>query len=105
MSLIFEVGSTDGPSARLGIKTAMSHVETLCGQPGGVALGDIESRAGWSFFRLKIGSGLHEAMAERCASMIDRYRGGKPDERFAKFLGDYLEHRGCAVRLRMLPAG
>lgn len=103
MSLIFEVGATDGPAARLRVKTAMSHVETLCGQPGGAAVGDIESRAGWSFFRLKIGAGLHEAMSERFASMIDRYRGGKPDERFAKFLGDYLEHRGCAVRLRMLP--
>lgn len=103
MSLIFEVGATDGPAARLRVKTAMSHVETLCGQPGGAAVGDIESRAGWSFFRLKVGSGLHEAMAGRFASMIDRYRGGKPDEKFAKFLGDYLEHRGCSVRLRMLP--
>lgn len=103
MSLIFEVGSTDGPAARLRVKTAMSHVETLCGRPGGIALGEIESRAGWSFFRLKIGAGLHEAMSERFAPMIDRYRGGKPDEKFAKFLGDYLEHRGCDVRLRMVP--
>lgn len=103
MSLIFEVGATDGPAARLRVKTAMSHVETLCGRPGGASTGEIESRAGWSFFRLRIGAGLHEAMVERFASMIGRYRGGKPDEKFAKFLGDYLEHRGCAVRLRMLP--
>ena len=102
MSLIFEVGSTDGPSARLRIKTAMSHVETLCGQPGGAAMGEVESRAGWSFFRLKIEEGLHEAMSERFASMISRYRGGKPDEKFAMFLGDYLEYRGCRARLRLL---
>lgn len=104
MSLIFEVGSTDGPAARLGIKTAMSHVETLCGQPGGATMGDVQSRAGWSFFRLRIGAGLHEAMSERFGPMISRYRGGKPDERFAKFLGDYLEYRGCPVRLRLLGA-
>ena len=105
MSLIFEVGSTDGPSARLGVKTAMSHVETLCGQPGGVAVGEIESRAGWSFFRLKIEAGLHEAMAERFSPMIAKYRGGKQDEKFAKFLSDYLEYRGCPVRLRLSGGG
>lgn len=104
MSLIFEVGSTDGPAARIKIKTALSHVETLCGRSGEVALGEAESRAGWTFFRLKIGAGLHEAMVERFSDMIARYRGGKPDEKFAKFLSDYLEYRGCQVKIRLARA-
>ena len=101
MSLIFEVGSTDGPAARLRIKTAMSHVETLCGQAGGVALGEPESRAGWTFFRMRIGAGLHEAMTERFSGMIARYKGGKPDEKFAMFLSDYLEYKGCQASIKL----
>ena len=101
MALIFDVSSTDGPAARLKIKTALSHVETLCGQPMGSSLGEVESRAGWSFFKMKIGAELHEAMSERFSDMIARYKGGKPDEKFAKFLADYLEYRGCPVKLRL----
>ncbi|CAI9832079.1 MAG: hypothetical protein MPI95_08470 [Nitrosopumilus sp.] len=99
--ITLEVGSTDPGSSVLCIKRALSHMETLLGQPGGYSLGPSSSRAGWTFFPLAIGDGFEEAIRARFGDMISRYRRSSNDEKLARFMSDYLESRGCGARVRL----
>lgn len=103
MSVILELSSRNYLEDRLGVKRALSHMETLCGEPGGYELGEPKEMAGWTFFRLRIGPGLHACIESRFSDMLSRYRWSKPDEKFRRFLAEYLEARGCPVRVRSAP--
>lgn len=94
-----ELGSADYAGSLLRVKTALSHLETLLGLRGGYSLGGPSSRMGWTFFTLSLGRELEEAVASRFAGMIGRYgRAGG----IGQFMADYLESRGCGVRVRAL---
>lgn len=97
---MFEVGtrSYDDDSAR--IKAAFSHLETRCSAPGGLMTGEPVSRMGWTFFPASLRPDLADGIASVFGDMISRYKDGKPEEKTARFLQDYLESRGCKVKIR-----
>ena len=97
-----EIGTTDHLGATLAMKRALSHLETLCGIRGGYEMGEPGERAGWSFFTLKIGPGLRECIESKFADMIGRYRGGKPDDKLAKFMTEYFESKGAEIKLKIV---
>ncbi len=101
MSVIFELSTTDYSHDTLNVKKAMSHLETLCGAQDGCMLGPPEQKAGWSFFKIKLSQDLYDGIAERFSDMIDRHRWSKPEEKFRKFLEQYLQTRGCTIRIKI----
>ncbi len=98
--LLFEAGTTTYDDDIVLIKRALSHIETRCGGPGTCMLGKPVSKFGWTFFQIAIKASLAEGMEKEFADMLQRYRDGQPEERLARFLADYLESKGCKVRLK-----
>ena len=99
--MLFEVGVTDYADQLILIKRALSHLETRCGVPGTSMLGQPVSRFGWTFFQIAMKRVLVDRIEETFGDMIAQYREGKPEERLARFMSDFLESRGCKIRLKL----
>lgn len=94
-----EVGTKDYAGDVLSLKRAMSHMESLLGVHGRYRLGGPSSRLGWTFFGMDVGDELSDAIEKEFAGMMGRYPRGGRDEVLARFLADYLNARGCPVRV------
>lgn len=99
--LLFEACTTSYDDDIVLIKRALSHLETRCGGPGTCVLGRPVSRFGWTFFQIAIKAALADGIEKEFADMLQRYRDGRPEERIARFLADYVESKGCKMRLRV----
>ena len=96
----FEVGTPSYGEDSVRIKAALSHLETRCSAPGGFRQGEPSSRMGWTFFSLSLRADLEDGIASAFGDMISRYKESEPDKKTARFLADYLESRGCGVKVR-----
>ncbi len=95
------MGTRDYPTDVVLVKKAMSQMGTLLSVYNGYALGEPSSRFGWTFFEMAFKMEMREGIEKRFADMIGRYRWSKPDEKFAKFMQDYLQARGCNVKVKL----
>lgn len=102
MSIIFEVGTKNYPNDLLLVKKALSHMETLTGNYNGYAVSEPSSKFGWTFFKLSLGPELESGIMEKFSDMIGRYRWSSQNEKFAKFMSDYFQSRGCDIKLKKL---
>lgn len=98
---ILQVGTKDYATDVVLLKRAMSHMETLLSVYGGYAVSEPDSRFGWTFFRVAFKAELQQKIEERFADMMRQYRWGNSDEKFAKFIQDYLRARGCNVDVKL----
>ena len=98
MALTYDIKTRDAPGDRLAVRRAMSHMHTACGGAGAYRLGPESANMGWTFFGLAIDDTLADAIAAKFSDMIRRYR-GKDAEKLDSFMADYLESRGCTVRI------
>jgi len=96
----FEIGSASYGEDSVRIKTAFSHLETRCSAQGGFGSGEPVSRMGWTFFTVSLRADLEDGIASVFGDMISRYSEKEPEKKTARFLSDYLESRGCAVKVR-----
>ena len=99
--IILGVGTKDYPTDVVLVKKAMSQIESLVASYNGYALSEPSSRLGWTFFQMAIKPELRQGIESRFQDMIRRNGWGKPDAKFAKFMGDYLKARGCNVEVKM----
>ncbi len=99
---VFEASTTDYDNIIIQIKKALSHLETRCGTPNVYVLSEPVSRFGWTFFKIAMKPALVDAIEEKFADMIQRYRDGKPEERLVKFLSDFFESKNCKIRLKII---
>ncbi len=102
MSVVFEIGTKDYANDLLLVKKALSHMETLTGHYNGYVVSEPSSKFGWTFFRLTLGPELEGGIRERFSDMISRYRWSDQGEKFAKFMGDYFQSKGCGIKLKKL---
>ena len=100
MSAIFELCTTNYADDLLYVKKAMSHLETLCEARNGYDFGAPEQKAGWTFFKLKLSPELHGGIEKKFADMMEKYRWSRPEEKFRKFMEEYLKARGCTVKVK-----
>ena len=63
-------------------------------------MGEPVSRMGWTFFPASLRPDLADGITSVFGDMISRYKDGKPEEKMARFLQDYLESRDCKVKIR-----
>lgn len=101
--MIIEIGTKNYSDDRLKIKMAMSHMESLLSAYNGYALGDPAEKFGWTFFRMALKPDLQVGIERKFSDMIDRYRGGGPADKFAKFMADYFSSKGCQVKVSTVP--
>lgn len=77
-------------------------METLTGKYNGYLLSESSSKLGWTFFKLSLKPELENAILEEFSDMIGRYRWSNQNEKFTKFLNDYLQSKGCEIKLKRL---
>ena len=96
----FEVGTASYGEDSARIKAALSHLETRCSAPGGFLQGEPSSRMGWTFLTVSLRADLEDGIASVFGDMVARYSEKEPEKKIARFLADYLESRGCSVKVR-----
>lgn len=101
MSIVLEISTTDYTTNLILVKKAMSQLESLCSAYGGYVLDEPQEKFGWTFFKMGLKAELQNGLEQKFSDMINRYRWSKPDEKVAKFLSDYLNARGCQVKVSL----
>lgn len=102
MDITLEISTKNYLDDLIAIKKALSHMESLLGAYNGYLLSEPTSNFGWTFFKLAFKPNLQSGIEEKFADMLDKYRWSNPSEKFAKFMTDYFNSRGCNVRIKII---
>ena len=99
--MIIEVGTKNYADDLFSIKKALSHMESLVGGYNGYVLSEPSSKFGWTFFQLAFKPNLQNGIEEKFSDMISKYRWSNKEEKFAKFMADYFNSKGCEVSVKL----
>jgi len=102
MGIILEISTKDYENDVVLIKKALSQMETLVQGYNGYLLSEPTQNFGWTFFKIALKPNLEKGIEEEFADMIKKYRWSKPSEKFAKFMGDYFQAKGCNVKVKLV---
>lgn len=98
-----EIAGHDYTRDKLAIKMALSHVESLIGVYNGYTIGPPSERFGWTFFTLFIRPDFQIGIESKFADMLAKYAKEHDRlKRFSMFVSDYLESRGCVVKVKAI---
>lgn len=98
----FEISSTDFLEDKRLLNNALSDMAFQCGIQNEFEFGNPTSRFGWTFFNLWLKPNLESKIIQNFGDMIKKSKGAKPDEKFANFLSDYFQSRGCKIKIKMI---
>ncbi len=99
----FEVAGHDYTSAKLSIKMALSHMESLVRTYNGYTIGPPSERFGWVFFILSIKPDFQTSIESEFADMFAKYTKERDrTKKFALFLSDYFNSRKCNVKIKVV---
>ncbi len=99
--VLLEIAGHDYAGDKLSIKTALSHMESLVGAYNGYSIGPPSERFGWTFFIISVRPNLRAGIESEFHDMLAKYAKEKDlSKRFAMFISDYLDSRGCSVRVK-----
>lgn len=101
MTTVLEVSSIQYDDDIALIKKAMINLESICELRDGFMISEPTSRFGWTFFKILFKSNFLYAIEQKFSDMIRKAKGHKPDDKFANFMSDYFESKGCKVRLKI----
>ena len=97
----FEISTTKyGEDIKL-LQVAMTKMAASCNVATGFKFGEPTPRFGWTFFQMLLDQELYIGIEDKFSDMIKKYKGDKPDEKFASFLSDYFESSGCNVKVKL----
>ncbi len=102
MNVTLEISTKNYLDDLLSIKKALSHMESLLGCYNGYLLSEPTTSFGWTFFKLAFKPDLQNSIEEKFADMINKYRWSNSSEKFAKFMNDYFNAKGCNVKIKIL---
>lgn len=102
MDTILEVSTKNYGDDLLLIKKALSHMETLVGSSEGYFLSESASKFGWTFFKLGFKQNFQNRIEEKFADMLNKYRLNTNSQKFATFMTDYFQSKGCNIRIKVL---
>ena len=100
--MVLEVGTKNYADDLLSIKKSLSHMESLVGGYNGYVLGEPSSKFGWTFFKLAFKPNLQNGIEEKFSDMILKYRSSDQPQKFAEFMTDYFNSKGCDVRIKIV---
>lgn len=102
MGAILEISTKNYENDVVLVKKALSQLETLVQGYNGYLLSESTSNFGWTFFKIALKPNLQKGIEEEFSDMINRYRWGKQPEKFAKFMEDYFQAKGCSVKVKLV---
>ena len=97
MNIVLEVKTKNYVGDLLSIKTALSHMETIVEEYNGYTLNEPELKFGWTFFKLAFKPNLQNGIEEKFSDMLKKYPSGDQSQKFAKFMIDFFQSRGCTA--------
>ncbi len=97
MSIVLEIKTKNYLDDLLSIKKSLSHMETIVEEYNGYVLSEPDLRFGWKFFELSFKPDLQNGIEEKFADMLAKYPSGDQSQKFAKFVIDYFQSRGCTA--------
>ena len=102
MSMVLEIGTKNYADDLLSIKKALSHMESLVDGYNGYVLSEPTTKFGWTFFKIAFKANLQNGIEEKFSDMINKYSWSDKSEKFAKFMADYFNSRGCNIKIKKL---
>jgi len=100
MSVTLEIKTKNYVDDLLSIKKSLSHMETIVEQYNGYVLSEPETKFGWTFFKLAFKPNLQTGIEEKFADMLIKYPRGDQSQKFAKFMIDFFQSRGCTAIIK-----
>ena len=97
----FEISTTKYEENIKLLQVAMTKIAAVCDIAAGFKFGEPTQRFGWTFFQMLVDQELYVGIEDKFSDMIKKSKGNKPDEKFTNFLNQYLESKGCNVKIKM----
>jgi hypothetical protein len=82
------------------VKKAMTELEAICNIKEGYQISDPFTKAGWTFFNLKITMEMASIIEK--SGIMDGALGYKIGEQLKNFLGHFFESKGSQVRIKQI---
>ena len=97
----FEISTTKYEDNIKLLQVVMIKMAAVCDVADGFKFGEPIQRFGWTFFQMLVDQELCVGIEDKFSDMIKKCKGSKPDEKFTNFLNQYLESKGCNVKIKM----
>ena len=97
----FEISTTKYEENIKLLQVLMTKMATVCDVADGFKFGEPTQRFGWTFFQMLVDQELYVGIEDKFSDMIKKCKCSKPDEKFINFLNQYLESKGCNVKIKM----
>jgi len=97
----FEISTTKYEENIKLLQVLMTKMAAVCDVADGFKFGEPTQRFGWTFFQMLVDQELYVGIEDKFSDMIKKSKGSKPDEKFTNFLNQYLESKGCNVKIKM----
>ena len=97
----FEISTTTYDEDISVIQVALTKIAAICDFEAEFKIAEPVSRFGWTFFQMLVDQELYVGIEDKFSDMIKKSKGSKPDEKFTNFLNQYLESKGCNVKIKM----
>ena len=97
----FEISTTKYEDIIKLLQVVMTKMAAVCDVADGFKFGEPTQRFGWTFFQMRVDQELYVGIEDKFSDMIKKCKGSKPDEKFMNFLNQYLESKGCNVKIKM----
>ncbi len=100
MQPIFQLSTRNFDKEIILVKKALEELEDTCKVKNGYYVGEPFTKAGWTFFNVKLSSEMIYIIEK--SGMMDGALGFGIAEQFKNFLGHYLESKGSEVRIKKI---
>ena len=97
----FEISTTKYEENIKLLQVLMTKMAAVCDVADGFKFGEPTQRFGWTFFQMLVDQELYVGIEDKFSDMIKKCKGNKPDEKFTNFINQYLESKGCNVKIKM----
>ena len=97
----FEISTTKYEENIKLLQVVMTKMAAVCNVAAGFKFGEPTQRFGWTFFQMLVDQELYVGIEDGFSDMIKKCKGDKPDEKLMNFLNQYLESKGCSVKIKM----
>ena len=97
----FEISTTKYEENIKLLQVVMIKMAAVCDVADGFKFGEPTQRFGWTIFKMLVDQELYVGIEDKFSDMIKKCKGSKPDEKFTNFLNQYLESKGCNVKIKM----
>jgi len=97
----FEISTTKYEENIKLLQVLMIKMAAVCDVADGIKFGEPTQRYDWTFFQMLVDQELYVGIEDKFSDMIKKCKGSKPDEKFTNYLNQYLESKGCNVKIKM----